>query len=207
MVSLPLFKLAALLVRHVSKYGANWIKDQAHGHPKFRAYAARYGQSMHQVNMRMAVKVLRDSAAKSRLREKAEAPTAKVEQVSPEEGIPKNNIPGKSSSDPKEIPTSLWKRKFRPLPENKAVDLFADVAGDAFILLVAGSLILFEYLRSAKKPDPHSEKMAELESKIQELDRRENHLEEVENESQLRVTNLEIALADLKKKTSQKEFR
>merc|ERR1712080_290901 len=29
---------------------------------------------------------------------------------------------------------NVWKRKFRPLPESKAVDLFADVIGDAFIL-------------------------------------------------------------------------
>jgi hypothetical protein len=33
---------------------------------------------------------------------------------------------------------SVWRRKFRPLPEAKAVDLFADVIGDSFILLVAG---------------------------------------------------------------------
>lgn len=94
MAPLPLFKFAALLVRHVSKYGAvaipirernvhslillqNWIKDQAHDHPKFRVIAARYGQHLHQFNMRLQVTLLRDKRAEKRAKEKAEAPTVR----------------------------------------------------------------------------------------------------------------------------------
>ncbi|CRK47846.1 hypothetical protein BN1723_007779, partial [Verticillium longisporum] len=86
MVPLPLFKLAALLVRHVSKYGANHIKAQAHEHPRFRQFAARYGQSIHQINMRLNVALLRNPSAEARAKEKAEAPTVKTkEEIEKEE--------------------------------------------------------------------------------------------------------------------------
>ncbi|KAI0410849.1 optic atrophy 3 protein-domain-containing protein [Xylaria grammica] len=75
MVPFPLFKLAALFVRHVSKYGANRIKSQAHDHPEFRRLAARYGQAIHQLNMRLSVALLRNVDAEIRAKEKAEAPT------------------------------------------------------------------------------------------------------------------------------------
>ena len=58
----------------------NRIKRQAHDHPGFRRFAARYGQSIHQLNMRMSVALLRDAAAEARAKEKAEAPTVKTEE-------------------------------------------------------------------------------------------------------------------------------
>jgi hypothetical protein len=63
------------------------------------------------------------------------------EQIKEEEAAKKDSAT-KDKPPPRE--QSVWKRKFRPLPENKAVDLFADVIGDSFILLVAGGLILYE---------------------------------------------------------------
>ncbi|TVY83349.1 hypothetical protein LSUE1_G000994 [Lachnellula suecica] len=200
MVPLPLFKFAALFVRHISKYGANWIKDQAHDHPKFRTIAARYGQTMHQVNMRMAVTLLKDKAAEKRAKEKAEAPTVKTEeQMRADEA--------KAKFDKKEAPKSIWRRKFRPLPENKAVDLFADVIGDSFILLVATSLILYEYIRAKGKPDPHAEKLAVLHEKMKELDQRENELENAEKERQIRVETLEQAVEEMRKASHKQKRR
>jgi len=205
MVPLPLFKFASLFVRHISKYGANWIKVQAHDHPKFRTIAARYGQTMHQINMRMAVTLLRDKAAERRAKEKAEAPTVKTEEQMKHDEAQKEKQAAKDKAAQKEAATSIWKRKFRPLPEAKAVDLFADVIGDSFILLVAGGLILYEYLRTKGKPDSNADKIAELNRKLEELDAREKELEETEKEQKNRVETLEQAIEEMRKGSGKKK--
>ncbi|RGP75009.1 opa3 domain [Fusarium longipes] len=195
MVPLPLFKLASLLVRHVSKYGANHIKAQAHDHPRFRAFAARYGQYMHQLNMRMSVALLRDPEAERRAKEKAEAPTVKTEeqqkrddQLKQKPEIPKSSLTFQN----------IWRRKFRSLPENKAVDLFADVIGDAFILSVAVALIVYETWRTSKKPDINKLRIEELDQKLEDLRKREEELEEAEKRQKERYESLEEALRGLK---------
>lgn len=101
---------------------------------------------------------------------------------------------------------SVWKRKFRPLSENKAVDLFADVIGDSFILLIASGLILYESIRSRAKPDANSEKIALLNEKLEELDIREKQLEEAEKKQESRVEILEKALEELRKPASKKKL-
>ncbi|KAK3182279.1 hypothetical protein K4F52_006456 [Lecanicillium sp. MT-2017a] len=244
MVPLPLFKLGSLFLRHISKYGANRIKAQAHEHPSFRAFAARYGQHMHQLNMRMSVALLRDPEAERRAKEKAEAPTVKTEEQTKRDEEAKAKEREKKEKkerqaaaqatttattttqatqqattqkppSPKEdvtIPApaaaatasttmttkakrplfnNVWKRKFRPLPESKAVDLFADVIGDAFILSVAVGLILYEYWKSSQKPDANKER-------IDELNRRFAELEDAERRQQERFESLEQALKTLK---------
>ncbi|KAL6920107.1 hypothetical protein ACHAPO_001030 [Fusarium lateritium] len=195
MVPLPLFKLASLLVRHVSKYGANHIKAQAHDHPRFRAFAARYGQYMHQLNMRMSVALLRDPEAERRAKELAAAPTVKTEEQQKRDDHLKQK--------PEIIKSGLtfqniWRRKFRSLPENKAVDLFADVIGDAFILSVAIALIVYETWRTSKKPDINKIRIEELDQKLEELRKREEELEEAEKKQKERYESLEEALRGLK---------
>ncbi|KAL2199237.1 optic atrophy 3-like protein [Corynascus similis CBS 632.67] len=198
MVALPLFKLASLLVRHVSKYGANHIKHQAHEHPRFRAFAARYGQLIHQINMRMSVAVLRNRDAEQRAKEKAETPTVKTEEQTrkEEEYLAKYGTTARAAL--KEAPVSVWKRKFRPLPEAKAVDLFADVIGDAFILGVAGGLIVYEYWKSSQKPDKNKEMIEELQRRMEELRIKEEELEAREKTQQERVQLIEEALRAFK---------
>ncbi|KAL4729826.1 hypothetical protein ACLX1H_001855 [Fusarium chlamydosporum] len=197
MVPLPLFKLASLLVRHVSKYGANHIKAQAHDHPRFRAFAARYGQYMHQLNMRMSVALLRDPEAERRAKEKAEAPTVKTEEQQKRDDQLKQKqtaeIPKRSMAF-----QNIWRRKFRSLPENKAVDLFADVIGDAFILSVAIALIVYETWRTSKKPDINKLRIEELDQKLEDLRKREEELEEAEKRQKERYESLEEALRGLK---------
>ncbi|KAF7559674.1 hypothetical protein G7046_g4481 [Stylonectria norvegica] len=197
MVPLPLFKLAALFVRHVSKYGANQIKAQAHDHPRFRAFAARYGQSIHQINMRLSVSLLRNPEAERRAREKAEAPTVKTEeQQKREEEI---KLKEKHNADgTKKKPQSVWRRKFRALPEAKAVDLFADVIGDAFILGVATALIVYEYWKSSQKPDVTKERLDELNKRYEELKRMEDELAEAGEKQRQQFESLEEALRTLK---------
>ncbi|KAL6858525.1 optic atrophy 3-like protein [Trichoderma novae-zelandiae] len=201
MVPLPLFKLASLFVRHISKYGANRIKAQAHDHPRFRALAARYGQAIHQLNMKLSVALLRDPEAERRAREQAEAPTVKTEEQyrrEEEKQKSKRKHETQQPSHPRFTLQSVWRRKFRPLPENKAVDLFADVAGDTFILGVAGALIIYEYYKSSQKPDANKERLDELNRRFEELQRKEEELAEAEARQRQRFESLEEALRALK---------
>ncbi|EPE09440.1 opa3 domain protein [Ophiostoma piceae UAMH 11346] len=209
MVALPLFKLGALFVRHISKYGANQIKVRAHEHVRFRAFAAKYGQHIHQLNMRMNVALLRNADAEKRAKEKAEAaetPTAKTkEEVEKEERAKakeeatrakygttaKESHPVSQSINTK---VSVWRRKFRPLPEAKAVDLFADVIGDAFILGIASLLVIYEYYKSATKPDTHGDRIKELTQQLEDLQRTEEEHKRDELRRESRILAMESAL-------------
>ncbi|KAI1827978.1 hypothetical protein F4861DRAFT_236269 [Xylaria intraflava] len=200
MVALPLFKLGALFLRHISKYGANRIKIQAHDHPRFRVFAAKYGQMLHQLNMRLSVASLRDVDAEIKAKERAEAPTVKTKEEveKEEEARAKSGTANQEDRTKRTFPiTSIWRRKFRPLPEAKAVDLFADVIGDAFILFVATALLIFEYQRSAQKPDANLEKITNLTERFEELERREKELEEAEQQHQDRTAMVEDVLRRL----------
>jgi len=178
----------------------NHIKHQAHEHPRFRAFAAKYGQVIHQINMRLNVATLRNSEAIQKAKEKAEAPTVKTEeQVKREEEVKaKYGTTPRASHPVKEAAPSIWRRKFRPLPEAKAVDLFADVIGDTFILTVAGALITYEYWRSSQKPDKNKEMIDDLEKQVEELKRRGQELEEAERAQRERVELIEAALRAFK---------
>lgn len=163
---------------------------------------------MHQINMRMSVALLRDPEAERRAKEKAEAPTVKTEQQTKREEEAKEKEKEKKSTGASPLPKpkrppfqSIWTRKFRSLPEDKAVDLFADVIGDTFILGVAVALILYETYRAGKKPDANKERIAELE---QRLDEREEELRAAEEKHQQRFETLELALRSLRDPKSKK---
>lgn len=135
-----------------------------------------------------------------RAKEKAEAPTVKTkEQVEKEQELKAKHGTSAAKAHVKDAPPqSIWKRKFRPLPEAKAVDLFADVIGDAFILGVAVTLIIYEYWRSAQKPDQNLERIKELNQRLEELKKREEERAEVEDEQRRRLQVLEEALRNVK---------
>ena len=67
-------------------------------------------------------------------------------------------------------------------------------------------LILYEYLRGKGKPDVNAEKIAELNGKLLELDRRENELEEAEKARQNRVETLEQAFEEMRKQSGKKRL-
>lgn len=147
--------------------------------------------------MKLSVALLRDPEKERRAKEKAEAPTvpteeqARRQQEAKEKGASTTRRPG--------LPfTSVWRRKFRPLPEAKAVDLFADVIGDAFILGVAGGLIVYEYWKASKKPDINKERIDELNERFEELKKREDELAAAEEDQRRRFHTLEEALRELK---------
>lgn len=154
---------------------------------------------MHQLNMRMSVLALRNADAEQRAKEakeKAEAPTVKTEeQIKKEEGLKaKYGVVPKESHPVKEPPKSIWRRKFRPLPEPKAVDLFADVIGDVFILTIASSLLLYEYYRSSAKPDANMLRIKDLEKQLEEGRKREEEFLKMDEERQARLQAIEDAL-------------
>jgi len=150
----------------------------------------------------MQVTLLRDKAAEKRAREKAEAPTVKTEEQMRHDEAAKV----KEKAALKEGPKSIWKRKFRPLHESKAVDLFADVIGDSFILFVAAALIMYELLRTQNKVDPHQEKIATLEEKILALEKWDQEREDFEKKQQQRVETLEEAMEEMKRASRKKKF-
>lgn len=177
----------------------NQIKTAAHDRPRFRAFAARHGQSIHQLNMRLSVASLRNVEAEMRAKDLAEAP-----KVPTKEDIEKEKIKASSHETPAGRTrkwTSVWKRKFRPLPESKAVSLFADVVGDAFILSVAMGLLIFEFWRSSQKPDANLERIKELDARVEEMKRREEEAGRREEEQRRRVDVLEEALRGLNEST------
>ena len=154
--------------------------------------------------MRLSVSLLRDPEAERRAKEKAEAPTVKTEeQTKRDEEKKKKEEKNGSSSGTKKTQsnsswTSIWTRKFRPLPEAKAVDLFADVIGDGFILGVASAIILYEYFKAAQKPDANKERIEELNKLFAELKAREEELVSAEEKQRLRFESLEEALRALR---------
>lgn len=150
--------------------------------------------------MRLSVALLRNQDAMEKAREKAEAPTVKTEeQIKKEEELKaKYGTTPKDSHPVKQVSTSLWRRRFRPLPEAKAVDLFADVIGDAFILTVASGLLLYEYYRQSGKPDANAERIKEVHERLDDLKRREEELAEKERSYELRIQKIEDALRTVK---------
>lgn len=162
--------------------------------------------------MRLSVALLRNPDAELRAKEKAEAPTVKTkEQIEKEEAAKARQAKldaenpeaakrtaSSASSTAKEKPRSVWRRKFRSLPEAKAVDLFADVIGDAFILGVASAIIVYEYWKAAQKPDQNAERIKILDEKLEELTRREEELARREEQRTERYEALQAALKELR---------
>ena len=161
----------------------------------------------------MSVALLRDPEAERRAKERAEAPTVKTEeQILREEAHAQrkhgkesapsvNGSSGSGSSSQKRTNNpfhNIWRRKFRSLPEAKAVDLFADVIGDAFILSVATGLLLYEYWKAQQKPDINAQRLDDLDRQFEEMKRRGGELAEKEERQQRRFDTLEDALRELR---------
>lgn len=159
--------------------------------------------------MRMSVALLRNSKVDKIAKEKAEAaetPTAKTkEQVDKETRekakddadrakygtTAKESHPATTIMNPG---ASVWRRKFRPLPEAKAVDLFADVIGDGFILVIASALVIYEYYRSSSKPDANAERIRELTDQVEAMRSAEVEYARRERIRESRILAMESAL-------------
>ena len=147
--------------------------------------------------MRLSVAVLRNPEAERRAKELAEAPTVKTEEQHRRDEAAQEKARTEPSPRGPRVATaiqSVWKRKFRPLPEAKAADLFADVLGDAFVLGVAGALIIYEYWKASQKPDINKERIDDLERRFEELRIKEDELAAAEERQQRKFEALEEAL-------------
>lgn len=145
--------------------------------------------------------LLRNSDAERKAKEKAEAPTVKTkEQIEKEEQLKTKygTTAREAHASRSNSKVSLWRRQFKPLPEAKAVDLFADMIGDAFILFVATTLIIYETWRASTKPDKNKERIEDLTKKFEELQRKEQEHEEEERRQQNRILQLEEVLRNYK---------
>jgi hypothetical protein len=146
------------------------------------------------VNLRLTTTLLRDPAKEKLRKEKAEAPTVKTEkQVQAEEAA---KAKGEDPATAHKV--HPLRRKFRPLSEEKAVDLFADVIGDAFILSIAVGLLLWEYVKQSQKPDTNALKISELKEELKEKEKHIAELEEAEKRTEQRLSILELALDNMK---------
>jgi len=164
--------------------------------------------------MRANVALLRNPLEEIKAKEKAETPTVLTKDEYDKEQEKKRRAAAKEHEAKEESRSrtnsarpghfkiftsqSIWRRKFRPLPEAKAVDLFADVVGDAFILGVAGGLIIYESWKALQKPDKNLDRITELDERFSELERREEALEKQEAQLVAKVNVLEEALRALR---------
>lgn len=167
-------KLSSLAIRTLSKPIGNLIKRQAKEHEGFRRVCISFAQSLHRLDMRLRLGLLRDSAEieKQIAREAAEAqakkhkhsiPTVKTEAQTRADEAAATRAKEKAEAPAKTVP----KPKIRPLSEAKAIESGATFISEAFLFAVAGGLIFFESWRSRRKETSHredvSDRLAELE--------------------------------------------
>ncbi|KAF2218051.1 hypothetical protein CERZMDRAFT_31447 [Cercospora zeae-maydis SCOH1-5] len=179
------FKLLSLAIRTAAKPIGNYIKRQAKDHEGFRKFAVNQAQRVHRIDMRMRLGILHDPDAQQRMHEreqrlaeekkrKAEQPTVRteLEQKKHEEQAAKEAADA-AAGKPKEEQHKPLKPKIRPLSEARAIELGANFFSEAFIFMVAVSLLLAEnYRRSAKENDRRdevAERLEELEATVLEL--------------------------------------
>ncbi|KAL4893261.1 OPA3-domain-containing protein [Aspergillus ambiguus] len=187
-------KLSSLVIRTLSKPIANQIKAQAREHERFRRVCVSMAQGLHQLDMRLRLGTIRDTAASQR-RAQAEAavrkhkptsPTAKTEAETKaeEEAIARAKAAAEEAAKPAPRP------HIRPLSESKAIESGATFISEAFLFLVAGGLIVFESLRARRKETTRREDVA---SRLAEL-------EDSQKSERLALIALEKELLQLKAK-------
>ncbi|KAI9835743.1 MAG: hypothetical protein M1819_001921 [Sarea resinae] len=174
-------KLTSLVIRTLSKPIANQIKAQAREHERFRRICVKFAQSLHRVDMRLRLGLLRDSAAIERQmqreaaeaaakKKKAEIPTVKTEaQMKADQAREAREAINKDKDNTAEKKAAAPpKPKIRPLSEAKAIDSGANFISETFLFVVAGGLILFESYRSRRKETTRhedvSDRLGELEA-------------------------------------------
>lgn len=151
-------------------------------------------QGLHQLDMRLRLGTLRDTAASQR-RAQAEAAVRKLKPTSPtvkteaeakaeEEAIARAKAAAEEAAKPAPRP------HIRPLSESKAIESGATFISEAFLFIVAGGLIVFESWRSRRKETTRREDVA---SRLAEL-------EESQKAERLALIALEKELLQLKAK-------
>ncbi|KAI9731510.1 MAG: hypothetical protein M1834_004630 [Cirrosporium novae-zelandiae] len=160
-------KLGSLAIRTLAKPIGNRIKAQAREHERFRRYCVRFAQFLHRTDMRMRLGLINDQAALDRQAAREAAEVAKknkpkITTVKTEAQVKLDELRAKRDVEKdKEVEKPAPKPKIRPLSEAKAIDTGASFVSEAFIFLVAGSLIVFESYRSRRKENSRREDVAD----------------------------------------------
>ncbi|GAM33776.1 OPA3 domain protein [Talaromyces pinophilus] len=170
-------KLSSLVIRTLSKPIANSIKAQAREHERFRRLCVSMAQTIHRIDMRLKLGLLRDTAAieERAAKEAAEAaarrhrskvPTAKTEAEIQAEKAETEEAKKKAIEEVKAKPLP----RIRPLSESKAIDSGANFISETFLFLVAGGLIVFESWRSRRK---ETSRRSDVQDRLVELEESE----------------------------------
>jgi optic atrophy 3 protein len=156
-------------------------------------------QTIHRIDMRLKLGLLRDTAAieERAAKEAAEAaarrhrskvPTAKTEAEIQAEKAETEEAKKKAIEEVKAKPLP----RIRPLSESKAIDSGANFISETFLFLVAGGLIVFESWRSRRK---ETSRRSDVQDRLVEL-------EESEKAARRALGILEKELLELKAQQS-----
>ncbi|KAH8692111.1 OPA3 domain protein [Talaromyces proteolyticus] len=197
-------KLSSLVIRTLSKPIANQIKNQAREHERFRHVCVSMAQTLHRIDMRLRLGLIRDTSAieQHAAKEAADAearkfkpkvPTAKTEAEVKAEGEAIQQAKKKAIEHAKSRPPP----KIRPLSESKAIDSGANFISETFLFLVAGGLIVFESWRSRRKETTRREDVQD----------RLNELEQSEKAARRALVVLEKEILELKAHQGKKSVK
>lgn len=172
----------------------NQLKAQAREHDRFRRMCVSVAQTLHQVDMRLRIGNIRETAAAQRRAEadaavrklKPTVPTAKTEAEAKAEQEAIARAQAMASEAAKPAP----KPHIRPLSEAKAIESGAAFISETFLFLVAGGLIVFETMRARRKETTRRE---DMEGRLMEL-------EQSEKAARKALVSLEKELLHLKTK-------
>ncbi|KAL3458456.1 optic atrophy 3 protein-domain-containing protein [Aspergillus heterothallicus] len=160
-------KLSSLVIRTLSKPIANQIKAQAREHERFRRICVSMAQGLHQLDMRLRLGTIRDTATAQR-RAAAEAELKKHKPTSPTVKTQADTLAEQEAiAKAKEAEKPAPKPHIRPLSESKAIESGATFISESFLFLVAGGLILFESWRSRRKETTRRDDVA---ARLRELE-------------------------------------
>ncbi|PYH90602.1 hypothetical protein BO71DRAFT_402073 [Aspergillus ellipticus CBS 707.79] len=131
-------------------------------------------QGLHQVDMRLRLGSIRDTAASQR-RAAADAAVRKLKPASPTakteaEAKAEEAAIAKAKEAAEEAAKPAPKPHIRPLSESKAIESGATFISETFLFLVAGGLIVFESWRSRRKETTRRE---DVEARLAELEQSE----------------------------------
>ncbi|RPB14289.1 hypothetical protein P167DRAFT_534131 [Morchella conica CCBAS932] len=219
-MSTTAIKLGSLAIKTLAKPMASKIKQQARDHPRFRKICVSIAQSIHQVDVRLRLGLLQDTAAFIKAeqadREAARQAAKKLSEgaanfpsdlstvssakaVPPPAafGSPKPGAQKPHSQKPHAhfTPTPVARPRVRPLSEAKAIESGANFISELFLFIVAGSLILAEQIRSRRKEagrrDVIAERLDLLEVRMRQDEERLAQLEEHGSLDEKRIIALE----------------
>ncbi|KAI9812451.1 MAG: hypothetical protein M1827_004682 [Pycnora praestabilis] len=198
-------KFSSLVVRTLSKPIANQIKAQAREHERFRRICVRFAQSLHRVDMRLRLGLLRDTEVEKKTSKdsKAEAHKSSAAQAdksksekspSNKDGQEEGNEGGRDKTPEKS--KSKPSVRIRPLSEAKAIDSGANFISETFLFMVGGALIIFESWRSRRK---ETSRRTDVSRELENQKDRGNDLEErlaATEEREAALENKEAALEE-----------